>query len=38
MVHEQSFYHSVAIKTACNKLDGREILILYPIYPNYVDI
>lgn len=37
MVHGQSFYHLFAVKTAYNKLDRKEILILYPIYPNYID-
>lgn len=37
MVHGQSFYHLFAIKAAYNKLDRKEILILYPIYPNYVN-
>lgn len=36
-VHKQSFYHLFAIKTVYSKLDGREILILYPIYLNCID-
>ena len=36
MVYEPSFYHFFAVKTIYNKLNRRKVLILYPIYPNYL--